>query len=54
MAKICHDAWAIAHENGAFGSKTKNAKKGAKNNSTTTLELLCAKKPSKKHLLLEK
>ena len=27
MARIGHDAWAIAHENAQFGSKIKNAKK---------------------------
>ena len=35
-------------------SKIKNARKGAKNDCTTTLELLCAKNRSKKHLILEK
>ena len=27
MVKIGHDAWAIAHKNGQFGSKIKNVKK---------------------------
>ena len=38
-----------------FGSKIKKSRKGAKNDSTTTLELLCAKKKtSKKQLVFEK
>ena len=41
-------------QNNHFGSKIKNAKKGAKNDSTTTLELLCSKNLSKKQLVLEK
>ena len=41
-------------QNDKFGSKIKKKQKGAKNGSTTTLKLLCAKKPSKKHLILEK
>ena len=38
-------------QNAQFGSKIKNAKKGAKNDSTTTLKLLCAKKTDPKNTL---
>ena len=48
MAKIGQYAWAIAHAKWSVWVKIKNAKKGAKNDSMTTLELLCAKNRSEK------
>ena len=46
MAKIGHDAKAIAFAKWSVWVKNKNCQKGAKNDSTTTLELLCAKNRS--------
>ena len=40
MAEIGHHAWAIAHAIWSFWVKIKNCQKGAKNDHTTTLELL--------------
>ena len=41
-------------QNGQFGSKFKNAKKVTKNDSTTTLEWLCARNRVKTHLIVNK
>ena len=41
-------------QNGQFGSKFKNAKKGAKNDCKSILELLCAKNRFKKGLIFVK
>ena len=54
MAKIGHDAWAIAHAKWSVLLKNLKCQKGAKNDYTTTLNLFCAKNRSKKQLLLEK
>ena len=55
MGKIGHHAKAIVFaKNGQFGSKIKIRKKHAKNDSTNTLKLFCAKNGSKKHLIFEK
>ena len=54
MAKNGHNAKAIAHAKYSLGLKNEKCKKGAKNDSTTTLELLCAKNLSKKQLVFEK
>ena len=53
MAKIGQDAWAIAHAKWSVWIK-KNFQKGAKNDSTTTLEFLCARNRVKKHLIFHK
>ena len=50
MAEIGHHPKAIASKKCQFGLKMKNAK----NDCTTTLESLCAKKISKKHLIFDK
>ena len=54
MAKIGHHAKAIAFAKWSVWVKNLKCQKGAKNDSTTTLELLCAKNRSKKHLIFEK
>ena len=54
MREIGHDAWAIAHAKWSVWVKNEKCQKGAKNDSTTTLNLLCAKKRSKKHQIFEK
>ena len=55
MGKIGHHAKAIVFaKNGQFRSKMKILKKHAKNDSTNTLELFCAKNGLKKHLIFEK
>ena len=55
MGKIGHHAKAIAlAKNSQFGSKFKIFKKHAKNHSTATLELSCAKNGCEKHLIAEK
>ena len=53
MAKIGHDVWAIAHAKWSVWVKNQKRTKGPKNDWTTTLELLCAKDPSRKHLIFE-
>ena len=54
MAKIGHDAKAIAFAKWSVWVKNLKCQKGAKNDSTTTLEVLCVKNPSEKGLILEK
>ena len=55
MAKIGHDAKAINFvKRVSLAQKIKKAKKMQKNDFTTTLELLCARKPLQKHLIFEK
>ena len=54
MAKIGHDAKAIAFAKRSVWVKNKKCQKGAKNNSASTLELSCAKNSSEKDLLFEK
>ena len=54
MAKIGHKAKAIAFAKWSVWVKNSKCQKGAKNDCTSTFELLCAKKPSKKHLIFEK
>ena len=48
MVKIGQDAWGIAHPKCSVWVKNEKFQKGAKNDRTTTLELLCAKNCSKK------
>ena len=48
MAKIGHHAKAIAFAKSSLWVKNQNCQKHAKNNSTTTLELFCAKKTLQK------
>ena len=43
MAKIGHNAWAIAHGKWSVWVKNQKCQKGAKNYSTSSLKLLCAK-----------
>ena len=50
MAKLGQYAWAIAHAKWLVWVKNYKCQKGAKNDCTTTFELLCAKKRSKKRL----
>ena len=45
MPKIGHDAKAIAFAKWSVWVRNLKCQKGAKNDCTTTLELLCAKKP---------
>ena len=54
MVKIGHDAWAIAHAKWSVWVKNEKCQRGAKNDYTTTLHLLCAKKRSKKNLIFKK
>ena len=54
MARIGHDAWAIAHANSSVWVKNLKCQKGAKNDCLTSLKMLCGKDRSKKHLTLEK
>ena len=54
MAKIAHNAWAIAFAKCSVWVQNENSKKYVKNDSTTTLELFCAKNGVKKHLIFEK
>ena len=53
MAKIGHNAWAIAHAKWSVCQKLKMPK-SAKNYSTSSLKLLCAYNRTKKHLIFEK
>ena len=54
MAKIGHDAKAIAFAKRSVWVKNKKCQKGAKNNSASTLELSCAKNCSKKKTFYSK
>ena len=54
MAKNGHIAKAIAHAKYSLWLKNLKCKKGAKNDSTTTLELFLEKNGSKKQLIFEK
>ena len=54
MVKNGHNAKAIAHGKYLLWLKNEKCKTGAKNDCTTTLELLCAKNGSKKQLIFEK
>ena len=54
MAKIGHNAWAIAFAKCSVWVQNQNSKKNKKNDSTSTLELFCAKNGVKKHLIFEK
>ena len=47
MAKIGHDVKAIAFAKWPVWVKNSKCQKGAKNQCTSTLELLCAKNPPK-------
>ena len=53
MAKIGHNAWAIAFAKCSVCVKNYNSKKHVKNHSRSTLELFGAKKGFKKHLIFE-
>ena len=54
MAKFGHEAKPIVFAKWSVWVKNLKCQKGAKNDCTGTLELLCAKKRSKKHLTFEK
>ena len=54
MAKIGHNAWAIAFAKCSVWVQNENSKKHVKIDSRSTLELFCAKNSLKKHLILEK
>ena len=54
MAKIGHDAKAIDFGKWSVWVKNKECQKDGKNYPTTTLELLCGKNRSYKHLILKK
>ena len=54
MAEVGYDTKAIAFAKWSVCVKNLKCQKGAKNDCTNTLELLCAKKLSKKHLIFEK
>ena len=54
MAKIGHDADAIAFAKWSVWVKNLKCQKGAKNDSTTTLKMSCGKNCPEKHLLFEK
>ena len=54
MGKICHDAKAVAFANWSVWVKNLKCHKGARNDCTSRLELLCAKNRSKKHVIFEK
>ena len=54
MAKIDHDAQVISFAIRPVWVKDSKCPKGAKNDCTTTLELLCAKNRSKKNTLCSK
>ena len=53
MAQIGHNAWAIAFAKCSVWVQNQNSKKNKKNDSTSTLELFCAKNGLKKHLRFE-
>ena len=54
ILKIGHLAKAIAHTKWSVSVKSEKCQKHAKNHSTRTLELFCAKNRSKKHQIFEK
>ena len=54
MAQIGHDAKAIAFAKWSVWVKNSKCQKGAKNDCTTTLELLCATNRSDKILIFQK
>ena len=54
MVKNGHNAKAIAHGKFLLWLKNEKCKKGAKKDSTTTLELFLEKNGSKKQLIFEK
>ena len=54
MAKIGHDAWAIAHAKWSVWVKRSKCQEGEKNDFATTLKFLCEKNCSKKPLIFEK
>ena len=54
MAKISHNAKAIAFAKLSVWIKTKNAPNMAKKHSRNVFKLLCAKNGSQKHLIFEK
>ena len=54
MAKIGLNAWAIAFEKCSVWVQNLNSKKHVKNDSTSRLELFCAKNGLKKHLIFDK
>ena len=54
MAKIGHDAKAIDFGKWSVWVKNKECQKDGQNYPTTTLELLCGKNRSYKHLILKK
>ena len=54
MAKIGHNAWAIAFAKCSVWVQNQNSKKHVKHDSRSTLELFCAKNGLKKHLLFDK
>ena len=54
MAEIGHDAWAVARAKWSVWVKNAKCQKGAKNNFTTTLNLLFAKNRCKNHLIFQK
>ena len=54
MAQIGHHAWAIAYAKWLVWVKNRKRQKGAKNDWTKTLELMCAKKPVQKRVMFER
>ena len=54
MAKIGHDAKAIAFAKWSVWLKNEKCQKDAKSDCTTTLELLCARKPLQNDPIFEK
>ena len=54
MAKIGHNAKAIALPELTVWVKISNAQKHAKKHSTTVFKLFCAKNGSQKHLIFQK
>ena len=54
IAKIDHNAWAIAFAKCSVWVKNYKSKKGVNTASRTTLELFCAKNGLKKHLIFKK
>ena len=54
MAKVGHDAKIIAFVEWSVWVKSFKCQKGAKNDCTSRLDLLCAKNRSKKQVIFEK
>ena len=54
MAKIGHNAWAIAFAKCSVWVQNLNSKKHVKKDSRSTLELFCKKNRLKTHLIFEK